>query len=160
MHKVFLALGSNVGNREQYIQSAIELLQEYLSDVTVAKFYETRPVGYIHQRNFLNTSLSGYTDFSPKQLLELVKQLEKKIGRVKRFRWGPREIDIDILFYDNLVYKDQNLEIPHPRLHERDFVLQPLLDLDPTLIHPVSGKTVQEMHDRLSQENRSVLQTI
>jgi len=102
-------------------------------------------VGYENQEDFINTVLKGYTVLSPLELLDFTKSIEKEIGRVYRFHWGPREIDIDILFFDDLVVDIENLKIPHPRLHERDFVLLPLKDLDENFIHPIFNKTVKEL---------------
>src|SRR5258706_7388759 len=137
MHKIFLALGSNVGDKAKNIETAIALLAEKIKDIHVASLYTTKPVGYVDQDNFVNTALSGDTDLTPEELLKFVKDIEQQVGRIYRFRWGPREIDIDILFYDDVVIKQERLEIPHPRLHERDFVLVPLSDIAPDLIHPV-----------------------
>lgn len=157
MLKVFLALGSNVGNREENIEKAINLLSEKISDIKLANLYETKPVGYMKQNNFLNTAVSGYTALSPSELFEFIKEIEKKTGRIERFRWGPREIDIDILLYGNQVYKDTNIEIPHPRLHERDFVLQPLKDLNPKLAHPITKRTVEDMLQSIPKDMRSIV---
>ncbi len=119
--------------------------------------YETKPRYFEDQQNFLNTVLSGYTDLKPWELLQFTKTVQQEVGRVERFRNGPREIDIDILFYDNLVYKDEELEIPHPRLQERDFVLQPFSDLSPDFSHPVLKKTIRELLDVLPEEQRSIV---
>ncbi len=123
MHHIFLALGSNIGNRKQYIEEAILLLREKINDVMIAPFYETKPRYFEDQNNFLNTVLSGFTDLEPQELLQFTKTVQEKVGRVERFRNGPREIDIDILFYDNVVYKDEVLEIPHPRISGKRFCL-------------------------------------
>jgi 2-amino-4-hydroxy-6-hydroxymethyldihydropteridine diphosphokinase len=158
MNTVFLALGSNIENRKQHIEKAIVLLREKINDITVASLYETKPRYFENQNNFLNTVLSGFTELEPQELLQFTKTVQKKVGRVERFRNGPREIDIDILFYDNVVYKDEELEIPHPRLQERDFVLQPFSDLNPDFSHPVLKKTIRELLDSLPEEQRSIIQ--
>ncbi len=145
MHKVFLALGTNLGDREGYLNQAIELIQETLQDVRIAPFIETKPVGVTDQPDFLNTVLVGYTELEPLDLLDFIKGIEKKVGRQVTYRWGPREIDIDIIFYDDLILKTEILEIPHPRMHERNFVLEPLMKLEPNLVHPVLKKTIQEL---------------
>ena len=157
IHQIFLALGSNVGNRKQYIEEAILLLREKINDVMIAPFYETKPRYFEDQNNFLNTVLSGFTDLEPQELLQFTKTVQEKVGRVERFRNGPREIDIDILFYDNVVYKDEVLEIPHPRIQERDFVLQPFSDIDPDFFHPVLKKTIRALLDALPEEERSIV---
>ena len=151
LHKVFLGLGANVGDKKANLLKAIELLKEKISDVAIASIYETKPWGYKEQDNFLNTALMGNTSLSPIELFRSIKDIEKRVGRIKRFKWGPREIDIDILFYDNLIYKDDTLEIPHPRLHERDFVLKPLMDLDTDLEHPVFKKTIGKLYKSLRE---------
>lgn len=145
MHKVFLGLGANVGDKKKNLEKAIELLSEKIINIQSSKFYETEPWGYKEQDKFLNAAVMGATSLSPFELLKFVKGIEKKIGRIERFKWGPREIDIDILFYDNIFYKKNNLEIPHPRLHERDFVLKPLMELDEKFIHPVLQKSIKEL---------------
>lgn len=159
MHIVFLALGSNVGDKKANLRKAIDLLRSYVSKIREAWVYETKPVGYEEQDNFANTVLTGQTDLTPRDLLTFVKSVEKDVGRIARFRWGPREIDIDILFYDDILFKDETLEIPHPRLHERDFVLVPLLELAPNLIHPVLKKTIQQIVDAFPQKNISIIPT-
>lgn len=153
MHKVFLGLGANVGNKKKNIIDAISLLKEKIKNIQVAPIYETKPWGYKNQDNFLNTALKGNTSLSPSELFKFVKETETRIGRIKRFKWGPREIDIDILFYDKLIYKDEKLEIPHPRLHERDFVLKPLMNLEPNFIHPIMKKTMSELYLKLPKED-------
>ena len=160
MYHIFLALGSNIENRKQHVETAIVLLREKVRDITVAPLYETKPRYFEDQQNFLNTVLSGYTDLEPRELLQFTKAVQKEVGRVERFRNGPREIDIDILFYDNVVYKDEELEIPHPRLQERDFVLQPFFDINPDFSHPVLKKTIRELLDTLTEEQRSVIKML
>ena len=160
MTDIFLALGSNIDNRKQHIETAIVLLREKVQDITVAPLYETKPRYFEDQQNFLNTVLRGFTDLEPRELLQFTKAVQKKVGRVERFRNGPREIDIDILFYDNVVYKDEELEIPHPRLQERDFVLQPFSDINPDFSHPVLKKTIRELLASLPEEQRSVIKML
>ncbi|WP_029523202.1 2-amino-4-hydroxy-6-hydroxymethyldihydropteridine diphosphokinase [Persephonella sp. KM09-Lau-8] len=153
MEKIFLALGSNIGNRQENINQAIKFLSTKILDIKQATIYESKAIGYENQPDFLNTAISGYTDLSPEELLKFIKQVEEQTGRIKRFRWGPREIDIDILFYGNLVLEKENLIIPHPRIHERDFVLKPLCDLEPEFIHPVLKKTIKELLNNLQEKS-------
>ena len=160
MHTIFLALGSNIEDRQQHIESAIVLLRENVHDIIVAPLYETRPRYFADQHNFLNTVLRGFTDLDLQALLHFTQAVQKEVGRVERFRNGPREIDIDILFYDDVVYKDDVLEIPHPRLQERDFVLQPFFDIDPDFCHPILQKTIRELLAALPEEQRSVIQML
>ena len=157
IHQFFLALGSNIENRKQHIETSIALLREKVHGITVASLYETKPQYFEDQNNFLNTVLSGSTKLELQELLQFTKTIEKKVGRVERFRNGPREIDIDILFYDNVVYKDEDLEIPHPRLQEREFVLMPFSDLNADFFHPVLKKTIRELLDTLPEEKRSLI---
>ena len=145
MHKVFLGLGSNVGNKVENIKKAISFLKKNITDIQIAPFYISKAVGYENQEDFINTVIKGYTNLSPIELFQFTKEVEKKVGRVYRFHWGPREIDIDILFFDDLVLDTENLKIPHPRLHERDFVLFPLKDLDENFVHPVFDKTIKDL---------------
>ncbi len=160
MHQIFLALGSNIENRKQHIETAIVLLCEKVRGITIAPLYETKPRYFEDQYNFLNTVLRGYTDLEPGKLLHFTQAVQKEVGRVERFRNGPREIDIDILFYDNIVYKDEELEIPHPRLQERDFVLQPFADINSDFSHPVLKKTIRELLATLPEEQRSVIKIL
>lgn len=148
-HTIFFGLGSNVGDKKQNLEKAISKLSKKISDIQVSKFYETEPWGYTEQDKFLNAAIRGKTFLAPSELLQFIKLIEKEVGRVKRFKWGPREIDIDILFYDDLIYKDNFLTIPHPFLQEREFVLKPLLDLDPNFVHPVFKRTVHQLYEKL-----------
>ena len=157
MTDIFLALGSNIENRKQHIETAIVLLCEKVRGITRAPLYETKPRYFEDQQNFLNTVLRGYSDLEPRELLHFTQAVQKEVGRVERFRNGPREIDIDILFYDNVVYKDEELEIPHPGIQERDFVLQPFADINPDFSHPVLKKTIRALLDALPEEERSIV---
>jgi 2-amino-4-hydroxy-6-hydroxymethyldihydropteridine diphosphokinase len=157
MTTVYLALGSNVGDSEANIGKAVELLAENISDIRLAPLYKTKPVGYTDQPDFVNTALSGQTGLSADELLKFVKSVEKEVGRIQRFRWGPREIDIDIIFYGKTVLETQQFTLPHPRFRERDFVLRPLCDLDPDFTDPVSGKTVAELLSALDPSGGSVI---
>lgn len=156
MATVFLALGSNVGNGNKQFDWAIELLSSELLNVVQAPRYISKPVGFTDQSDFLNTALKAETKLSPTELLEFTQNIEKKVGRIRRFRWGPREIDIDIIFYDNLMINEPILAIPHPRFAERDFVLLPIKDISPDLIDPISGKTVKELYDKLPKGSLSI----
>jgi 2-amino-4-hydroxy-6-hydroxymethyldihydropteridine diphosphokinase len=160
MHQIFLALGSNIENRKQHIETAITLLREKVHGITIAPLYETKPQYFENQHNFLNTVLRGFTDLEAQELLQFTKTVQKKVGREERFRNGPREIDIDILFYDEMVYKDEELEIPHPGIQERDFVLLPFSDINPDFSHPILKQTIRELLDSLSEEQRSVIKML
>jgi len=157
MNEVYLGLGSNVGDRLLNLNKAIELLSEKIQILKKSKIYISKAVGYTDQPDFYNMVLYGKTDLSPEELFNFIKDVEKNVGRVYRFHWGPREIDIDILFYNDLVYKSDKLNIPHPRLHERDFVLLPLIELNPKLFHPVLNKIVFDLKEFMENSVIGVL---
>lgn len=157
MATVFLALGSNVGDSVDTIGRTIDALRKELRDITVAPVYISRAVGFTDQPDFYNTALRAGTDLSPEELLKFVKSLEKKLGRISRFRWGPREIDIDIIFYDDLVMESPTLTIPHPRFAERDFVLRPIVDIAPDFVDPVSKHTIAELYQNLPAERHALI---
>ncbi|MCX7759922.1 MAG: 2-amino-4-hydroxy-6-hydroxymethyldihydropteridine diphosphokinase [Hydrogenothermaceae bacterium] len=146
---IYLGLGSNVGDKTKFLMEAIHLLGERLNILKTSRIYSSKPVGYTEQDIFLNMVLYCQADMDIKSLFNFVKEVEKKVGRVERFRWGPREIDIDILFFNDEVYSFDDLVVPHPRLHERDFVLIPLMDINPDLIHPVLKKSIRELLEEL-----------
>jgi len=144
-HTVFIALGSNLGDRLKNLEAAIAAMRPAIQPVTCSSVYETPPWGYLDQPKFLNQVVRAETDLSPEELLDHLKGIEIKLGRVETFRNGPRKVDLDILFYDDLVFDSSRLKIPHPRLSGRAFVLLPLAQLAPHLRHPVEGRTIQEM---------------
>jgi para-aminobenzoate synthetase component I len=156
MHTVYLGLGSNVGNKKQHISRAIKTLEKHLKEIKPAKFYETKPMYHKEQDMFLNTVIKGQTQLMPQELFAFVKNAELELGRQERFPNGPREIDIDILFFDQLIYESVDLIIPHPRISERDFVLKPFIDLDPDFIHPLLQKTMKELYKDLSIKNKQL----
>jgi 2-amino-4-hydroxy-6-hydroxymethyldihydropteridine diphosphokinase len=147
MAKIYLGLGSNVGNRARNIYSALRCLQDEIQLDRISSLYETQPVGYSHQAWFLNLVCAGETHLSPEDLLVLAKRIEREMGREEGIRFGPRIVDIDILFYDGLIMATPQLEIPHPRLAERGFVLIPLNEIAPGLPHPRLKLSVRELLD-------------
>lgn len=142
MSIVFLALGTNLGERTANLHAALAALPPVVRVMAQSPIYETPPWGYTDQPAFLNMAVQAETDLPPLALLNFLKRLEVDLGRRESFRWGPRLIDLDILFYDDLVLNLPSLMIPHPRLHERAFVLLPLADIAPGWVHPLLGKTV------------------
>jgi 2-amino-4-hydroxy-6-hydroxymethyldihydropteridine diphosphokinase len=144
-HIVYLALGSNLGNRLENLKEAVAALSPQLEVKAKSHIYETPPWGYEDQPLFLNQVLKAQTYLEPEPLLKHLKRLEIALGRKPSFRNGPRLIDIDILLYDNLVLNTPALTIPHPHMHERGFVLLPMMDIAPDLIHPIIQKSVREM---------------
>ncbi len=145
MSRVYLALGTNLGDRMLNLAHALTLLPPALKLLRCSRVYETPPWGYLDQPDFLNMAIEGETTLEPLMLLDWLKLLEEKIGRKKSERYGPRWIDLDILFFDDLQMQSERLEIPHPRLAERAFVLVPLADLVPDLVHPVTHATIREL---------------
>jgi 2-amino-4-hydroxy-6-hydroxymethyldihydropteridine diphosphokinase len=144
-HTVYIALGTNLGDRLANLHAAIRSLPPEIKVLAESHVYDTPPWGYEDQSTFLNMVVKAETKLGPESLLKHLKQLEVKLGREQNFRWGPRLIDLDILFYDNLVIDTPPLVIPHPRLHERAFVLVPLADVAPDLIHPILQKSVSQL---------------
>jgi 2-amino-4-hydroxy-6-hydroxymethyldihydropteridine diphosphokinase len=145
---VYLSLGSNIGNRARNLQAALEqLAAPDLRVLRTSPVYETEPVEYTAQRWFLNLVAEAATELLPMQLLLRIGRVERAMGRVRTVPKGPRTIDIDILFYGRTIVRSARLEIPHPRMAGRRFVLAPLADLAPDLRHPVIRKTVREMLD-------------
>jgi 2-amino-4-hydroxy-6-hydroxymethyldihydropteridine diphosphokinase len=144
-HTVYLALGSNLDDRLANLKQAITSLSPQMEVKAKSRVYETPPWGYADQPMFLNQVIKAntYLEFEP--LLKHIKRLEIALGRTPSFKNGPRLIDIDILFYDDLVLNTASLVIPHPHMHERGFVLLPLMDIAPDLVHPVHKKSVREM---------------
>lgn len=148
-HYIYLGLGSNIGDRYSYIEQTMDALPPKVKIIARSPIYETPAWGYTDQDDFLNMVVHAATGFSPKQLLKYLKRTESMIGRRQRFVWGPREIDIDILFYEDQIIEQPGLTIPHPWIHQRPFVLQPLVDLNPHLVHPRINKTVAELLQQL-----------
>jgi len=143
---VYLSLGSNIGDRERNLRDAVDLLAEpQLRAVRVSSFYETEPLDVHDQPWFLNAVVEAETDLFPKQLLARVQRIEQVLGRRRLKPKGPRTIDIDILLYGGAVIDADELQVPHPRLAERRFVLEPLAELAPNLRDPVTGRSVAEM---------------
>ncbi len=150
MKTVYLSLGSNVGDREAYLRAAIEALPGAGIEVArVSPVYETEPVDYTAQAWFLNLVLEARTELFPLQLLMRTARIEGTLGRVRTAPKGPRTLDIDILLYGNAVVRTEGLEIPHPRMSDRRFVLEPLAALAPDLRHPVLGQTMRELLNRV-----------
>jgi len=142
---IYLALGSNMGDRLANLEKARQALAPQVRIIMASAIYETTPWGYIEQEDFLNQVLEAETELLPLELLNWLKDIEKRLGRKKGFRNGPRMIDVDILFYGELILEMEQLQIPHARLHERAFVLVPLADIAPQFVHPVLGKTITEL---------------
>ena len=152
-HKVYLSIGSNMGDREEYLWGAVDALKKAheVRNLRVSSFLETKPYGGVEQDDFLNAAIALETTLSPKELLDRLHEIEAKADRKREIHWGPRTLDLDILFYDKLVYEDDELIIPHVDLQNREFVLKPLMELAPNYRHPILGKTVTEMLGELQK---------
>ncbi len=158
MYAVYIGFGSNIGDRLAHIQNAIHALSE-TEGITIQKIssvYKTDPVGYETQAQFLNGVVAIQTHLPPLSLLHTLKNIETAIGRQHRIRWGPREIDLDILIYGDLCLQTEKLVIPHPEMHLRRFVLAPLAEIAPDVVHPVFQETVQTLLEHL-EDDKSVL---
>jgi 2-amino-4-hydroxy-6-hydroxymethyldihydropteridine diphosphokinase len=147
----YLGLGSNLGDRQDNLDKALDFLSQRLRIKKVSSIYDTEPVGDINQPSFLNLVCQADTTLAPAELLTLAKGIESKLGRLSNTSYAPRPIDIDILFYGDQGLNTPELVIPHPRLTRRAFVLVPLAEIAPDLVHPVSSKTVRELLEGITE---------
>ncbi len=155
-HTAFIGLGSNLGDKEGNLKLAIDMIKE-TEGIKVTKqsqVYITKPVGYTDQDNFANSVIQLKTLKKPKELLETMLKIEEALKRERIIRWGPRTIDLDILLYDDIVSTDENIVVPHPRMHERLFVLKPLSDIAPYYIHPLLNKTIIQLWEEVTKSNK------
>ena len=158
LNTVYLGLGSNLGDREANLRRALELLGDTISMEKASSLYDTEPWGYQPQPRFLNCVCEGRTSVGPQALLAAIKEVERAIGREPSFANGPRTMDVDILFYSRQVIKEPGLQIPHARLQERAFVLVPLAEIAPALLHPVLNLTVAELLRKLIDDGGNSLE--
>ncbi|MDP1675855.1 MAG: 2-amino-4-hydroxy-6-hydroxymethyldihydropteridine diphosphokinase [Bacteroidota bacterium] len=154
-HSVYLGLGSNLGDRIEFLAAAIRGIADFEMTVVdaVSNVYQTEPVGDVLQNEFLNLAISVQTDLSHQQFHQKMKWLEKEIGRTESERWGPREIDIDLLLFDSLIVNTDDLRIPHGEIVQRKFVLQPLSEIAPNKLHPIEQKTIEELHNETTDSH-------
>lgn len=144
--RAWIALGGNIGDRESYLHRALTMMEERgIVPVKISSFYETKAFGKTDQDDFINAVCVAETEYEPEELLQELLQVESALGRVRTVRWGPRTIDLDILFFEDEVIQSELLAVPHPEMAKRKFVLQPLSEVSPEKRHPISGKTVSEM---------------
>lgn len=155
MEKSAIGIGSNQGESIRICLDVFDLLQKHpeINILSTSSLYRSKPMGLAGQDWFINAAALFETGLEPQSLLDLALELERNFGRVRTIRWGPRTLDIDILFYGNRRIDSPGLKIPHPRLHERLFVLAPLAEIEPDWVHPVLGLSVRDMLDRLLQSD-------
>lgn len=153
-HTAYIALGSNMGDKRAYLQEAVDALskQEECIVANVSEFIETKPYGGVEQDTFLNGCLKLLTLLTPKELLSKLHEIEQAANRERKVHWGPRTLDLDIIFYDDLIMDGEDLTIPHADMQNRDFVLIPLSQIAPCIRHPLLGKTVMQMKESLLPE--------
>lgn len=154
MHQAMLSLGSNMGDRMQNLQDALRMLEQTGVVESMSGVYETEPVGFDAQDDFLNMVVDYRTPLAPADLLDRLLAVEKSLGRDRREKWGPRTIDIDILLYDDEVINDPHLTIPHPYYHERRFVLVPLVEIAPERVCPVRKVTMKQLLELCKDRHR------
>lgn len=157
-HRVYLALGSNIGDSKQYLDDAVAQLDalEHTQVTKCSSYLVTPPYGMVDQDDFLNACLELRTLMTPEELLEEMHRIEKQAGRERIIHWGPRTLDLDIIFFDDLIMEREDLCIPHVEMHKRKFVLEPLNEIAPYKRHPVYGKTVREMLEEVEIREKEV----
>ena len=153
-HRSFVALGSNMGDRQGYLDGAVQAVKEdpCIRIKKVSTYYVTAPYGGVEQEDFLNAAMELETLYTPEELLDVLHTVEQAAKRERLVHWGPRTLDLDILFYDDLVQDDSVLTLPHPDMQNRDFVLKPMAELAPHFVHPVFHQTMQQLLDALPRE--------
>lgn len=154
MSKAYIGLGSNIGDKSENIRRALNLLNQNceINITKISSFYETEPIGYEDQDWFINAVAELETDTSPKELLGILLGIEQEMGRKREIQWGPRIIDLDLILYDQLCLNEPDLIIPHPRMHERAFVLVPLAEIAENAIHPIFNKSIKEILAKLDSK--------
>lgn len=146
MNRVYIAFGSNIGDRYAAIEEAFRLIEvNHMKIIKKSEVYETEPYGYKDQPSFINGALLAETELNCREVLERLLKIEAELGRVRLIRWGPRIIDLDIIFFNDEIYDEEDLKVPHPDMQNRDFVLKPLKDICPDYVHPLLKKSVAQM---------------
>lgn len=151
MSQVYLHIGSNQGERQANLSQAVELMRSQVGQLKKAsRIFETAAWGITDQPDFLNQALAYQTHLDPIALLDTILSIEQDMGRVRVKKWGQRQIDIDIIYYDHLIWDSEQLTLPHPHLHKRNFVLQPLMDIAPDFVHPKFKQTTRDLLNQSS----------
>lgn len=159
-HTAYIALGSNIGDREQHLKNAlakIEELGEFVKLEKISSFYNTAPVGYVEQPDFLNAVVKVKTILEPEELLSILQEIENTEGRERKIHWGPRTLDLDILLFDDMVINTDTLVIPHPEMTKRDFVLVPLCEIAPYAIHPLKKEYIKNIREEYEHNSSNGL---
>jgi len=147
---IYVALGTNIGDKQGNIQRALSLMEERgIKVIKSSSLYVTEPYGFLDQDEFLNGVVEVSFPGTPGQLLELLMEIEQEMKRIREIHWGPRIIDLDIILFGQRIIKEPDLIIPHTDMHNRDFVLRPLAEIAPKVVHPVLQKTIQQLFDEL-----------
>ena len=154
MSTVYLGLGSNIGNPQDNIDTAIKHISQFAEVVQISSMYTTEPVGYADQDWFVNCCIELNTDISAEKLFSHLQRIEQGMGRVKKILNGPRIIDIDVLLWNDQTIQTDQLVVPHPRMHERAFVLEPLSEIAPNLVHPTLKKSMTQLFDELEDRHQ------
>lgn len=152
-NRIYLSIGSNMGDKKEYIHTALCKLEDsqYIKNVRPSSLIETEPYGYVNQDKFINGAISLQTVFNPYELLSFLHEIENDCNRVREIHWGPRTLDLDIIFYNDLIMDDPELLIPHVDMANREFVLKPLMELCPNYVNQRNGLTVRQMYERLEK---------
>ena len=152
-NRVYLSIGSNMGDKKEYIRTALCKLEDskYIRSIIPSSLIETEPYGYANQDKFINGAISLQTVFNPYELLAFLHEIENDCNRVREIHWGPRTLDLDIIFYNDLIMDDPELLIPHVDMANREFVLKPLMELCPNYVNQRNGLTVRQMYERLEK---------
>lgn len=152
MALVYVGIGSNLGDREEQVLRSVHEMRAFARVRKISTLRETQPVGVGEQPAFMNAVVELDTEYSPQEVMEELLRIESEMGRERNEKGAPREIDLDLLAYDSEVVSENGLVVPHPRMQERRFVLEPLAELNPEWVHPVSNQTAQELLDKLPPE--------
>jgi 2-amino-4-hydroxy-6-hydroxymethyldihydropteridine diphosphokinase len=155
MNRVYIAFGSNIGDRHKAVEDALSLIEASGIKITAKSgIFETEPYGYTDQPSFINGVIETETDLSCREVLKILLSIENEIGRIREFKWGPRIIDLDIVFYNSEVYCEEDLKVPHIDMQNRIFVLEPLNEICPDFVHPVLNKSISQILHGLMIGNR------